>query len=235
MSTTDGRPIKIVSIVDEHGEALVTRRYAAPACDDPALLVAKMSADVRAALRREPNLTVGTVQDGAPEMWTLTRDGLSSLRQQGVLGRWEEGGPVRDSTPQVKLINLSGRQMQMHLHDTAWSRRGRSCTSISTMSIDETGRLTLGRICVQRTDAHRAWLGSELALPGEVNETHTRTLYDTAARVAEALTHAGYFGPFGLDGYLWRTPQGALAFNPLGELNARYTMGFAVGFGSREV
>jgi len=80
-----------VSIVDEHSEALVTRRYAAPACDDPALLVAKMTADVRAAIRREPTLTVGTVQDGAPEMWTLIRDGLSMLRQQGLLARWEEG------------------------------------------------------------------------------------------------------------------------------------------------
>jgi hypothetical protein len=101
--------------------------------------------------------------------------------------------------------------------------------------LDGTGQLTLGRICVQRTDAYRAWLASELALPGEVDEAHARTLYDTAERVAEALTSAGYFGPFGLDGYLWRTPQGALAFNPLGELNARYTMGFAVGLGTRQM
>jgi hypothetical protein len=80
-----------VSIVDEQGEALVTRRYAAPACDDPSKLVAKMTADVRAAVRRDPTLTVGTVQDGAPEMWALTRDGLAALRQQGVISRWEEG------------------------------------------------------------------------------------------------------------------------------------------------
>lgn len=80
-----------VCIVDEHGEARVTRRYSAPASDDPTKLVAKMTADVRAALRRMPALAVGTVQDGAPEMWTLTRDGLSGLRQQGVLDRWEEG------------------------------------------------------------------------------------------------------------------------------------------------
>ncbi len=80
-----------VSIVDEHGEALVTRRYAAPACDDAATLVAKMTADVRAAVRRDPSLTVGTVQDGAPEMWTLTRTGLTKLREQGVIARWEEG------------------------------------------------------------------------------------------------------------------------------------------------
>jgi hypothetical protein len=80
-----------VSIVNEHGEALVTRRYGSPACDDPAKLVAKMIADVRAAMRRAPTLSVGTVQDGAPEMWTLTRNGLSQLRQQGVIARWEEG------------------------------------------------------------------------------------------------------------------------------------------------
>lgn len=80
-----------VSIVDEHGEALVTRRYAAPACDDAATLVAKMTADVRAAVRRDPNLAVGTVQDGAPEMWALTRAGLSKLREQGVIARWVEG------------------------------------------------------------------------------------------------------------------------------------------------
>jgi hypothetical protein len=97
--------------------------------------------------------------------------------------------------------------------------------------LDETGGLTLGRICVQRTDAQRAWVASELAAPGEVDEAHARTFYDTAARVAEALTRAGYFGPFGLDGYVWKTPQGSLAFNPLGELNARYTMGFAIGLG----
>lgn len=80
-----------VAIVDEHGETLVARRYAAPACDDPATLVAKMMADVRAAVRRQPSLTVGVVQDGAPEMWNLTRDGLSKLRDDGLIARWEEG------------------------------------------------------------------------------------------------------------------------------------------------
>lgn len=79
------------SIVDEHGEALVTRRYAAPACADPATLVTKMVADVRAAVRRQPGLAVGIVQDGAPEMWNVTREGLSKLRDQDVITGWEEG------------------------------------------------------------------------------------------------------------------------------------------------
>jgi hypothetical protein len=79
-----------VSVVDEHGAALVTRRYAIPANDDPAEMVSKMAADVRAALKRDTTLTVGIVQDGAPEMWNLTRDALAKVRDDGVLAGWEE-------------------------------------------------------------------------------------------------------------------------------------------------
>lgn len=39
-------PAVEVSIVDEHGEALVTRPYAAPASDNPSTVVARMAADV---------------------------------------------------------------------------------------------------------------------------------------------------------------------------------------------
>jgi hypothetical protein len=80
-----------VSIVDEQGEALITRRYAAPASDDPAALVASMTADVAAAVKRQPGLGVGCMQDGAPEMWNLTREGLSGLQSRGLIANWEEG------------------------------------------------------------------------------------------------------------------------------------------------
>ena len=80
-----------VSTVNEHGEAIVTRRYAAPACDEPTTLVVRMMSDVRAAMRRQPSLNVGVVQDGAPEMWNLVRDGLAKLRDEGAVASWEEG------------------------------------------------------------------------------------------------------------------------------------------------
>jgi len=80
-----------VSIVDAQGDALATRRYAAPACDDPAPLVDRMRTDVRALLRRCPTLSVGIVQDGAHEMWSVMREGLEPLRREGVLEHWEEG------------------------------------------------------------------------------------------------------------------------------------------------
>jgi hypothetical protein len=51
--------------------------------------------------------------------------------------------------------------------------------------------------------------------------------------VAEALIRAGYFGPFGIDGYRWKDEHGTLRFNPRTDINARYSMGWAVGMGSR--
>lgn len=80
-----------VTIVNSQGEALVTRRYAAPASDDPSGLVSRMTADVRAAVGRNPELSIGLVQDGAPEMWNLVRDGLSTLQNEGLIEGWEEG------------------------------------------------------------------------------------------------------------------------------------------------
>jgi len=79
-----------VCFVDDHGEALGTIRYASAACDDPRELVEKMTADVSAALKRRPSLNVGIVQDGAPEMWNRTREGLQVLRDKGQLGAWHE-------------------------------------------------------------------------------------------------------------------------------------------------
>jgi hypothetical protein len=80
-----------VSFVDANGESLRTVRYAAAACDDPRELVVKMTADVRSALQRQPDLKVGIVQDGAHEMWNRTREGLQTLRGEGLLASWEEG------------------------------------------------------------------------------------------------------------------------------------------------
>lgn len=79
------------SVVNENGEALTTRRYSIPACDDPSVLVKQLIADIRAARRRDPGLNVGTVQDGAPELWNLTRIGLLRLRRDGVISEWQEG------------------------------------------------------------------------------------------------------------------------------------------------
>jgi hypothetical protein len=79
-----------VCFVDANGETLRTVRYASAACDDPRELVSRMTADLSAALKKRTDLTVGIVQDGAPEMWNRTREGLQALRDEGRLETWHE-------------------------------------------------------------------------------------------------------------------------------------------------
>jgi hypothetical protein len=102
-----------VAIVDENGEALVIRRYAAPACDNPSDIVARMAADVRSAVRRQPSLTVGIVQDGAPEMWNVVRYGLSQLQCKGVISEWKEG------IDRYHLLERLGKALEIIERDAA--------------------------------------------------------------------------------------------------------------------
>lgn len=55
-----------------------------------------------------------------------------------------------------------------------------------------------------------------------------------AREVGHALRERGYFGPFGVDAYLYRlrsldTP----CWNLRSEINARYSMGWALGWSTR--
>jgi hypothetical protein len=95
------------------------------------------------------------------------------------------------------------------------------------------GALTLGAPTAQRTDATGAWLSTSLAAPGDLAADEERALVDAAELTASALHAAGYFGPFGVDAFRWIDPTGARRWNPRGEINARYSMGWAVGMGAK--
>jgi hypothetical protein len=98
----------------------------------------------------------------------------------------------------------------------------------------QSGTFTLAPVVRQRCDARGAWLSSE-RLPSELAP---RELPAEAERVAAALAAAGYFGPFGVDAYTYRrrseanaattSGDGSVALQPRSEINARFTMGFAV-------
>ena len=51
------------------------------------------------------------------------------------------------------------------------------------------------------------------------------TLEETAREVGARLKGKGYRGPFGLDAWRYKTRSGELCFHPLGEINARMTIG----------
>lgn len=94
----------------------------------------------------------------------------------------------------------------------------------------EDGTYRLGRIVEQQCDARGAWRATTpLAPEDETEETFVERLLEEANYVASALRTAHYFGPFGIDAYAYRGPRHEVRFQPRSEINARYSMGFAVG------
>lgn len=76
-----------ITFHDADGEGLVTRRYAAAAHESPEDLADRLVADLRGAVRRRPDLVVGIVQDGAPEMWNVLAGAVS---REPVVTHWYE-------------------------------------------------------------------------------------------------------------------------------------------------
>jgi hypothetical protein len=95
------------------------------------------------------------------------------------------------------------------------------------------GELALGEPTLQRCDERGAWLSTSRATPSSLSDEERRVLVATAEQTAEALVRAGYFGPFGIDAFRWRDASGAARWNPRCEINARYSMGWAIGMGDR--
>jgi hypothetical protein len=76
------------TLVDSDGDAVVTRRYTATPSEEPKALLQRILADLRNALRQDPALRLGVLQDGAPELWNLVRE---ALKAEPMVSRWDEG------------------------------------------------------------------------------------------------------------------------------------------------
>jgi hypothetical protein len=93
------------------------------------------------------------------------------------------------------------------------------------------GSTRFGTLVRQRCDPRGAWLSTErIADATSLGDLPDR-IHQEGRLVAAALRGAGYFGPFGIDAYSYRDEGGRLRLQPRSEINARYSMGFAVGFG----
>lgn len=92
--------------------------------------------------------------------------------------------------------------------------------------LEQSGDVRLGQVCTQTVARVEGWQGSHLA--ERLAPHHVAALMDTGVLVAQALHQAGYFGPFGFDAFLWQDGSD-VRLQPLSDLNARYTMGWAVG------
>lgn len=110
-----------------------------------------------------------------------------------------------------------------------WIERSRDYAIHGQLAAD--GTAVYGAPTVQRIDEHGAWQGSQIAGPAELPAEERALLLAEAERVARALSAAGYFGPFNLDAFAGRDPNGRSVFQPRCEINARYSMGYPVGMG----
>jgi hypothetical protein len=93
------------------------------------------------------------------------------------------------------------------------------------------GALVLGQPTRQEMAPDGAWMGSAPVRPGDLGVDETALLESAVRGAGVSLRAAGYFGPFGVDAFRWRDEHGRLQFNPRCEINARYSMGWAVGMG----
>jgi hypothetical protein len=150
--------------------------------------------------------------------WLLKRPlgfaGRGQLRAIGPLTdkqwTWVEASLERDG---LLIEPLVVPTLEVSLHGFIW----------------RDGRCEIGRICTQNVSERGAFRDVRLALPGELSPAELAAFSERAGAVSAALVKADYFGPFGIDGYRY-TLDGASDFCALGEINARYTLGFVTGF-----
>ena len=150
--------------------------------------------------------------------WMLKRPlsfaGRGQMRFYGPISdkqwSWLDVSLARDGLIAEPLVTPT---LEVSLHGFVW----------------QSGRYELGRACVQEVSERGVFRGVRLAHAGELDESELAALSERGNRTAELLHEAGYFGPFGIDAYRYRVDD-ARGFCALSEVNARYTMGFAIGF-----
>lgn len=168
----------------------------------------------RAILRREP--VVGRA-------WRVKRCFGMAGRGQRILSPGE--GKPADLAFARAWFAEGGAQIEPHVAiERELGIHGKVCAE---------GVVRLGAIVTQRCDAAGAWIATErvVDIASDAEREHSVRIAEEGARVGVALWNAGYVGPFGVDAFTYRDHAGALCLQPRSEINARYSMGFAVGFG----
>jgi hypothetical protein len=96
--------------------------------------------------------------------------------------------------------------------------------------IEPSGPTLRGAVIGQECAADGAWLrhGAAAADPAHINALHR-----SFEVVVTALREVGYFGPFCIDALVYRDGEGRVQLQPLGEINARFTMGYFTGMASQ--
>ena len=108
-----------------------------------------------------------------------------------------------------------------------WREREADFATHGMLAAD--GPLRLGTPLRQLCNAAGRFEGVRPLRAAELSALETQTLITTAVDVGRALQLCGYFGPFGVDSFRYRDPTGGSALRACVEVNARYSMGWALG------
>ena len=93
-------------------------------------------------------------------------------------------------------------------------------------------RLVLGEPVANEVGAGGVFRGSRVAAASDLTASERVELVRETERAGAALRSAGYRGPYGVDAFRY-TRGGSARFQPRCEINARYSMAWAVGMGER--
>jgi hypothetical protein len=209
------------------------KAFALEAARSEDLLPAELAATI-AVLEPETlragNAGVAVIQralDGWPD-WARARFTLKPRfgssgrgRVAGIDGRADD--PVlRRALP--RLADRGGALLE------PWLDR---CEDLSaSLWLGEGGELRLVGTSAQRLAPSGLYRGQRGTVDSKGRVTsgsdHDEALREAAVAVAGRAARAGYFGPCGLDAFSYRAPTGAIAFRPVVEWNARFTLGIVV-------
>lgn len=95
--------------------------------------------------------------------------------------------------------------------------------------LDPSGTLVAGQPVIQVVSRRGVWQAARVAGADDLDAAERAALRHALEETSAALHRAGYFGPFGIDGFRWGPPR---RFRARCEINARYSMSWAVGMGS---
>jgi hypothetical protein len=98
--------------------------------------------------------------------------------------------------------------------------------------VTRAGDVLVSAPCFQATTEAGAWTHTTSAGRGEVSAQDDQALAGALESAGRALAKSGYFGAFGIDAFRYRDNNGRERLNPLSEINARYTMDWALAMGA---
>jgi hypothetical protein len=151
----------------------------------------------------------------APESWVVKAPFSASGRARYLMRQ----GPL---LPDEKAHRTVKHLFEVHgpLLFEPWMDRiaDYGCAALLTAT-----ELRIAGIHRQRVDLKGQFAGIDLNADLSVQDRER--FQEVVEGVASALRREGYAGPFGVDAWTYRRPDGSTAFHPLGEINARMTFG----------